>query len=92
MTCPECQGTNDPDAIACRTCGASLDVPVSSPALPEGTPLHDGAYTVGAADRYLLVLTNQPTISKTIDTNINNNRAWLEVFFGNHFRSTNGHN
>lgn len=46
MICPECQGTSAPDAVTCLACGAPLDAPVPSSALPEGTPLHDGAYTV----------------------------------------------
>src|SRR5579862_22393 len=46
--CPVCNQSNEPIAPACRSCGTPLSAPASMiDALPAGTKLQGGAFTVG---------------------------------------------
>src|SRR5688572_18351795 len=49
MDCPTCRSPNPPEAAACRACGAPLAAGSgqSPQALPPGTSLQGGAFTVG---------------------------------------------
>ena len=50
LACPICNAENPPSAVACGTCGAPLGSDPSSAfsgALPPGTKLQGGMYSVG---------------------------------------------